>query len=325
MGLKKFFKNVVRIGAPIVGGILGGPPGLSAGLAVSGMVGASSSGGGASGAYQAQQDALTQAAQIQADAAVEAAGLIAAGQEAAAAATIEAAKLAADASLRMFGLGKEELARYHMIADQKLQPFVDNGLLASDQINKMLGLPDKDGNITPYTGDDLRQLPGYKFFFDEGQKAVDKSAVGTKLSGAQAKAQTQYGQGYAERFYDKQLGYLQHQQGIGANAANSQAQAAMNAGTAIMGGAVQSGGQQAQVYSNQGQQLAQIYTGGAAAQASLAGDLAANQANLAIAAANNRASMYASEQQRKSDFLGDILGVAGTIAGGYFGSRNRTV
>lgn len=49
----------------------------------------------------------------------------------------------------------------------------------------------------------LRSVPGYKFAFDEGQRAVQSSAAsrGTLLTGGTLKALTKYGTGVADQLY----------------------------------------------------------------------------------------------------------------------------
>ncbi len=91
----------------------------------------------------------------------------------------------------------------------------------------------------------FRTDPGYQFAFDEGSKALQNSAAarGILNSGATAKALTRYGQGVADQQYGNYFNRLQSLAGIGqsatnqtanygAQSANAQGNAFMNAGNA---------------------------------------------------------------------------------------------
>ena len=286
-----------------------------AGATLVGTVGAAYiSSKAASKGAEANAHAIGEANSVMADAQVRAAELIAAGQAEAAAAVIQAAKISAQAVMEAAQLSVEAQERFFAIADQKLEPFRQQGLIAQDELASMLGIPNADGELVPYDIDRLKATPGYQFFFQEGQEAVERSAAGQKLSGAQLKAQTQYGQGFAERYFGNQIGYLQNMQGIGANAANSLAQAAVNTGGNIGQTYNSMGGNLANIYSNQGLSLADIYSSGALSQAALVDSLATNQGNLALATGANRASLY---DARAGIYGKAIEGVATTIGGAY--------
>ena len=273
----------------------------------------------ASKGAEANSVAISEANTVMADAQVRAAELIAAGQVEAAGAIIESAKIAAQASLQAAQLSVEAQERFFAIADRKLEPFREQGLIAQDELASMLGIPNAEGQLVPYDTDRLRDTPGYEFFFQEGQTAVERSAAGTKLSGAQLKAQTQYGQGFAERYFDKQIGYLQDMQGKGLSAAQSLASAATQTGGNIGSTYTNMGNQLSSIYSNQGTQLADVYSSGALSQAALVESLATNQGNLALAAGQNRASLYANQGNAYSDALGGIaygVGRYGSSLGG---------
>lgn len=64
---------------------------------------------------------------------------------------------------------------------------------------------------------DMSKIPGYQFRFDEGQRALDRSAAarGMLMSGRQAKAQTQYGQQFASNEYNQALNRLAALAGTG--------------------------------------------------------------------------------------------------------------
>ena len=271
----------------------------------------------------ANSSAISEANTVMADAQVRAAELIAAGQVEAAGAIIESAKIAAQATLEGARLSVEAQERFFAIADKKLEPFREQGLIAQDELASMLGIPNAEGQLVPYDTQRLRDTPGYDFFFTEGQTAVERSAAGTKLSGAQAKAQTQYGQGFAERYFDKQIGYLQDMQGKGLSAAGYLAQAATSTGANIGSTYSNQGNQLASIYSNQGAQLADIYSSGALSQAALVESLATNQGNLALASGQNMESLYANKGNAYSDALGGIAYGVGRYGSAQFGGSSQ--
>ena len=216
----------------------------------------------------ANSQAIAEAQMMMAQAQSEAGEHIAAGMAEAAAATIEAAKIGAKAVMDAAGLAVDAQERFFAIADTKLEPFREQGLIAQDEMAAMLGIPNSEGQLVPYDVDRLRQTPGYEFVFAEGQTAVERSAAGSKLSGAQVKAQTQYGQGLADTYFQRQFGNLSVLQQSGLQAAGQLANAATNAGSGISNAYTNMGGQLGNIYSNQGNQLASIATSGAGAMAS---------------------------------------------------------
>lgn len=76
----------------------------------------------------------------------------------------------------------------------------------------------------------VTQDPGYQFGFQQGQNAYDNSgaARGMRLSGAQAKALTRYGQDYAGTKYNEALGRYGQLAGIGQPGTNTIAGAGQN-------------------------------------------------------------------------------------------------
>ena len=83
------------------------------------------------------------------------------------------------------------------------------------------------------------ESPGYQFRFDEGARAYDRSAAsrGRLLSGAQAKAQTRYGQGVASEEFGNYANRLAAIAGLGQTGTQATSNAAgnyaANAGNAI--------------------------------------------------------------------------------------------
>lgn len=102
--------------------------------------------------------------------------------------------------------------------------------------------------------DALRERPGYNFRFNEGQRAVDGSAAarGMTMSGAQLRAQTQYGQNFATAEYDNEINRLLAVMGGGQVATNNQNQAAGNFGALSNQNTINQGNNRASAYGAQG-------------------------------------------------------------------------
>lgn len=324
---------IAAIGA-IAGGAIGGGALTSAGFALgsgalTGAVAGASLGSMLGGGddyskiSQAQNDAITQADQAMANAQVEASRLLAEGNAAQAAAIIEGAKISAKAVMDAAQLAVDAQERFFAIADQKLEPFRQQGLNAGYEMASMLGIPNADGEIVPYDLEKLRSTPGFNFVFEQGQKALDKSAVGTKLSGAQAKAAMQYGQGMGDTYFQQQFNNLASMYNTGANAAGSLAQAAVNTGGNIGNTYSNQGNQLSNIYGNQATSLANIASANSIAQANLVDSYATNQANLALARGAQNASLYAAQQNSRNQRFSDLLDLGGILIKGS-GSKGPT-
>jgi len=101
------------------------------------------------------------------------------------------------------------------------------------------------------TGADyLRELPGYQFRFQEGERAVgaNQSKRNMALSGAAMKELTQYGQGFASTEYDKEFNRLMSMAGLGSQSDTALANAALGFSTNIAGLEGQRGADQANYY-----------------------------------------------------------------------------
>lgn len=143
---------------------------------------------------------------------------------------------------------REALANERSIYDKAIsfgQPYIDAGTRALTQYEDYL-----TGTTTGANGervamqdadqarmDALVKSPGYQFQFDEGSKALERSAAARSgmLSGAQSKAMTRFGQGLASTYYENfmsRLGGLATQgQNAAANAGSlSNASASRRAG-----------------------------------------------------------------------------------------------
>jgi hypothetical protein len=90
------------------------------------------------------------------------------------------------------------------------QPYTAAGATAINQINNMLS-PGFDAE--GYT----KSLPGYQFQLDQGLQAGDRAAAaaGTLNSGGTLKAQTRYGQDFAQNAYQTALNNLYKTAGLG--------------------------------------------------------------------------------------------------------------
>ena len=101
---------------------------------------------------------------------------------------------------------KKDAEKYFDIAfgstAETLDPFINAGLSALDQQAAMLGIPNSSGEIVPFNPDLITTTPGYQFEFEQGMKALESSAVGTKLSGQQVKAAEEYGQGLSSQYFN---------------------------------------------------------------------------------------------------------------------------
>lgn len=306
------------VAGAIIGGFGGGVAGAAIGLGAGAMVGgafADDGSGDMQQAYNAQMSAIDQADAKLAQAQVEAAKLIADGQHAAAQATIEAAKISAKAILDSTQLSVDAQERFFAIADEKLEPFRAQGLISGNELASMLGIPNADGQLVPYDLAKLEATPGYTFMAEQGARMLDRQAVGSKLSGRQAMAAQDYGQGLASTYFQTRVNDLKDMWGTGANAAGSLAQAATSAGKGIGTAYSNQGAQLADTYNAQGTNLANIYIGGSEAQAGLIGDMAANQAGLAIARGQQTASLYASQMDAKAREKEALYGLGGTVLG----------
>lgn len=260
---------------------------------------------------EANYAAIAESSRIMEEATGRASEAISAGEGAAAAAIIQSAKQAAKGALDSAQLSVDAQERFFAVADEKLEPFRQQGLVAQDELASMLGIPNSDGVLVPYDLDKLRATPGYEFRFQEGQTMVERSAVGTKLSGAQAKAQTQYGQQLADTYFDKQVGYLQNLHNVGATAAGQQADNAIRTGQGIGQAYNYLGNNLSSIYGKQGGQLAGAYMSAAESQAGLIGNLANSQMSAQMAIAGTQSSLYQGQAERKMRMAEAISGSLG--------------
>lgn len=93
------------------------------------------------------------------------------------------------------------------------------------------------GMLTPQVTGQFQETPGYRFAFDQGVQALDRSAASRGLlnSGAQARALTRYGQGVANQEYGNYLNRLSALAGTGQTATQASGQAAQAYGQGAAG------------------------------------------------------------------------------------------
>ena len=147
-----------------------------------------------------------------------------------AASSRSAAKTQSNAANQAAGLQQQQFER-----QMELQaPFREVGLRA---LNKLEGASE----YTPFGMAQFQQDPGYGFRFDQGQKALERSAAarGGLISGNTGGALQQFGQGMASQEYQNafnryqaerqaRLGPLQSLAGVGQTSVNALGQAGQN-------------------------------------------------------------------------------------------------
>lgn len=123
-----------------------------------------------------------------------------------AAADKEAKQIAAAKGLEWYG---DDYRSAFDDLSTRYDPYVQTGLQGNSALQNLLQDPSS-----------LRSLPGYQFAFDEGNRAVDRSAAARSgvMNGQTIKAQERFGTGLADQTYGSQLQRLMAltQQGIGA-------------------------------------------------------------------------------------------------------------
>jgi hypothetical protein len=104
----------------------------------------------------------------------------------------------------------------------RLDPYASQGVLASNQINELLGLsPASSGALSAF--DKYRQSTGYNFRLNQGTDAINSgyAAGGLLQSGAAQKALLRYGQDYGTGAFNDYLGQLGNIRNTGLGAASA--------------------------------------------------------------------------------------------------------
>jgi hypothetical protein len=124
-------------------------------------------------------------------------------------------------------------------ASGQYQPYIGTGTNALYSLASLYGLPGANGSTSGTGAQDaynkFTQLPSYQFPYQQGMLAANRSlaAQGLTGSGAQAKALTQYGQGYASNNFNNYLQQLAGLAGMGQNAIGSLGSIGNQAGTNV--------------------------------------------------------------------------------------------
>lgn len=117
------------------------------------------------------------------------------------------------------------------------KPYYDAGVGALNQLNQFL-TPGFDATSA------IQSTPGYQFQYNQGLDAGNRAAAaaGTLNSGGTLKAQTRYGQGFAQNAYQNQLNNLYKVAGLGDFAVNNMSGNLLNIGDAKAQNAVAQNG-----------------------------------------------------------------------------------
>ena len=247
-------------------------------------------------ALAAAQEEINQGADIAID-------LIEAGEGQAAAAIFHGAEQAAGHVLEWYGISEGLQREFFNIAMQKLEPFVNLGISAFDEMASMLGIKNSQGELVPYDIRKLEQTPGYQFQFDQGQKAVETSQVGRHLSGRAAKELTVYGQGLASQYFNNRIAQLSNLGQFGANAAANQASIATNTGANLGRTAFSTGTNLGNIEQQKAGNLANIYTNSANNQAQVETNRSNNLVDVTLAGVEAETNANQQEANNFSNLL----------------------
>jgi len=127
---------------------------------------------------------------------------------------------------------------YNTSAGQ-FQPYIGTGQSALYSLASLYGLPGADGTVNGTGAQDaynkFTQLPSYQFPYQQGALSANRAlaAQGLTGSGAQAKALTQYGQGYASSNFNNYISQLASLAGMGQNAVGSLGNIGTGTGTNV--------------------------------------------------------------------------------------------
>lgn len=128
---------------------------------------------------------------------------------------------------------------------QNLQPFIQTGTNASNEVSQLEGL---NGGTSSTIQNTLQNLPGYQFSNTQGLKAVQNAASerGLATSGAALKGASNFATGNANTYYNNLLTGVQNTANMGANAAGGLASVGATTGQGIAGTTVGAGNALAQ-------------------------------------------------------------------------------
>ncbi len=273
--------------------------------------------------FQGLADAEVRAAGIMAEAQRQAAAEIRAGMEAAAQATIESAKIAAAAVLEQANIADARVREFWDVARADLKPIIDQGRFAADEYASMMGIANADGTVVPFDQSDLEETPGYQWDFNQAQRALQNSAQGTALSGANTLNTIGMAQQLSSQAFQNRLDGLGFLAQGGWNAARDQANAATQTGSTYADIHTTAGSNLADIYSQQGSDLSRSYITGSQGIANTAMAGAESRVGLitglATAGANLRMSQMLANQRSQDSKRSGIMGLIGTGVGAFFG------
>jgi hypothetical protein len=110
-----------------------------------------------------------------------------------------------------------------------------SGIVTPANINAAASSPGGSLSGQNVSSSILQNSPDYKFAFDQGMQALQRSAAagGTLISGGQLKAGQEFGQGLATQTLNNYVGHLQTLAGMGQSAAAGQANTALSGAGAV--------------------------------------------------------------------------------------------
>lgn len=116
------------------------------------------------------------------------------------------------------------------------QPFITRGNTAGSNYNALIGLPSStDPNAASNAFSTFQNSDGYQFRLNQGEQALNTgyAAKGLIQSGAAMKGINAFAQGTASDEFQKYLGNLSNQQGVGLSGANALAGVGTNYANAV--------------------------------------------------------------------------------------------
>ena len=207
---------------------------------------------------------------------------------------IGALSIGRDGGLASLGNARNDVLDSYQNVGDTHENILQRSDAAEGKIADMLGVGENE-----YDPNELTKTPGYKFQLDQGNRALQNSAVGTSLSGDQARKTVQYGQNFAKSYFSKRISDLNILAQLG-----SFSRGQFTTATSAAGGQLAAlGGVRSELHKQHGQDVADTFgdLGSAATNieiAKITGD-----SNQAIARANNRSSERRDERKQWYDWL----------------------
>jgi hypothetical protein len=126
--------------------------------------------------------------------------------------TIGSALYGASRQRKAIKRAQQQQERLYRDAQERVEPFMESGVAATQQIQNDLDTGQLGGSFTP---DNFTQDPGYQFRLSEGEQGLERmqAARGNLYSGSAAKEMERFRQGLAAQAYqDAYNRWLQEQQ-----------------------------------------------------------------------------------------------------------------